>query len=789
MKSATLILSILSCFSVVADPNEATAWQDFGQSAKSIANDLLPQNIIKYRHLILDEALLKHRLNTTIKSQIDLPLPDQSLLRVVATPSRVMTPEMSESYPELKTWTVTGVDNPDIKGTIDFTTNGFHGMLMMPDGDTIFIDPDKDQAEGVYKSFSKTDNASAFDVAFNCSTHDAHSDESHLDATEFVPGVAARALDDSDFPNVSIANIRTYLLALSATAEYTANRGGVAGARSSMVTSINRINLIFERDLGVSLNLINAPNLIFSDAASDPFTSPDNVSTLFIENGTYLSAQGLLGSFDIGHVLSRSTFRGGSGVAILGTTCVDSRSSINGIKATGASTSSSPFGETFDLELLAHEFGHQLGAEHSFNSANGGNCSQNRSSEGGVAVEPGSGSSIMAYSGLCGSDNLPNNPFDAFFHFASISQINSYTRGTSGGSCGSLSNNILRPTVSAGSDLRIPANTPFLLDGTVSGGSTASGRTTSWDQIDIGDASRVDVDNGQNAIIRHLIPTAEQDRYIPRLADLFAGTNSIGEIVPTTTRQLNFAYVVRDGGAAGAIVSDKKLINVSNTGSAFSVTSQAFSQSFITNRTFSINWNVADTNQTPISCSDVDIQLIRTDGVKNMLLASTTNDGSESITIPDATPIMSDARVFVACSDNDNSFFNISSASVSVQQGTIDGEMVQPVITVNGQSAISIVEGTSYTDEGASAIDNVDGAVSVLTIGSVDSNTAGTYIIYYSATDAAGNNQTAVRTVNVTALSLPPVTDSGGGSLGYLLISLIILLGLRRPKLILASIK
>ena len=201
--------------------------------------------------------------------------------------------------------------------------------------------------------------------------------------------------------------------------------------------------------------------------------------------------------------------------------------------------------------ILAHEIGHQLGANHSFNSTQGANCSNGRSGE--VAVEPGSGSSIMSYSGLCGSDNLINNPRDDYFHFASITQISNYTRFGSGANCGTNSTGSA-PSANAGADVKIPANTPFLLDGTASGG------TSSWDQIDIGSASAVDVDTGDNAIIRHNIPSSEQDRYIPTLADLFAGTTTKGEKLPSTSRELNFAYVVRNGG----ISSDKKFIDVTN---------------------------------------------------------------------------------------------------------------------------------------------------------------------------------------------------------------------------------
>ncbi|MEH6457366.1 MAG: reprolysin-like metallopeptidase, partial [Cocleimonas sp.] len=452
MKKLILTLSILSCFNAVADSNENSVWQDFGQNEKNISSilsdsplsTLSSEGAMKQRRLILDESLLKNQLSqldsfivsgkaakatisSPLTSEISLPLPDGSMLRVHATPSLVISAEAAEAHPELKTWSVRGIDDPDISGVIDFTANGFHGMLLMPDGDTIFIDPDKKQSGDVYNSFSKQENTNAFNVALNCGTHEDHDHQSHITDPEFAIKAAAKELPVSNFPDVSISRIKTYRLAMSATAEYTLEQGGTAGAFSAMMTSINRINPLFERDLGIKLELLDLPELIFVDADSDPFSQPNNPSALMIANGQYLSGQDLgqdivrnrLNDFDIGHVLShRTDIRGGSGVAYLGVVCEDQGGGIAGIKAAGATTSSNPDGETFDLVLLAHELGHQLGGNHTFNSVSSNNCANGRS--GSVAVEPGSGSSIMAYGGLCSSsDNLIENPRDDFFHFAS----------------------------------------------------------------------------------------------------------------------------------------------------------------------------------------------------------------------------------------------------------------------------------------------------------------------------------------------------------------------------------
>jgi hypothetical protein len=71
-------------------------------------------------------------------------------------------------------------------------------------------------------------------------------------------------------------------------------------------------------------------------------------------------------------------------------------------------------------------------------------------------------------------------------------------------------------------------------------------------------------------------------------------------------------------------------------------------------------------------------------------------------------------------------------------------------VSVLGDNPTTLVVGQSYTDYGAVWFDNFDGSGMIPTgTGSVDVNTEGTYTITYSYTDAAGNEASATRTVNV----------------------------------------
>jgi len=101
----------------------------------------------------------------------------------------------------------------------------------------------------------------------------------------------------------------------------------------------------------------------------------------------------------------------------------------------------------------------------------------------------------------------------------------------------------------------------------------------------------------------------------------------------------------------------------------------------------------------------------------------------------------------------------------------------KPVVQLNGENEVSIRIGESYEEKGAVAIDDRDGVLEVSIIGQVDTQKAGTYVLYYKATDVAGNTGQAIR--NVVVVSPKTKSGGGGGSMGWLLILLISLIPFR----------
>ncbi len=627
-------------------------WQDLGlASNQSSANDSqarasatsLETSVLQsYRRLALNEenlrATLQQAAGQPVNAQarattlnISLPLPDGSFTTVSAYPTEVLSTEIAAQHPEIQTWNVVGQDDKILNGVIDFTALGFHAMLDTPDGDTIFIDPTENDGQREYASFSKRSNTEAFWRTWECNTHDSSSPTLSSTAARTAAAKAGETL-------------HTYDIAIAATAEYTAAKGGQTNALSAITTTVSRVNQIYQRDLSIKLTLVSGTNTIFTNTTTDGYTH-GNTSKLIDENITKLGSISTLASFDVGHVFDTA----GGGMAYVGVTCSSYRA--------GGATGVSNTGDTFDIDYFAHELGHQFGGSHSFNSKTG-SCSGSRSST--TAFEPGSGSTIMGYAGICGTDDLQTYS-DAMFHTGSIAEITAFAHDGNGASCAttsSLSNT--NPVVSAGLDYTIPARTPFTLNGSAT---DANGNTLtySWEQMDTGTASSVDVDTGDNALIRAHLPTTSASRTIPQMSDLVSSVHTLGETLPSTTRTLNFRLTARDGDeqTGRGTAYDDMVVKVYNTGEAFAITSPT-SKTLIPSASQTVIWNVAATNQAPINCTAVDIAISTDNGSSFQDLAvDQPNTGAATVTLPSKLGASNYLRV--ACSDN--IFFALSATN------------------------------------------------------------------------------------------------------------------------------
>lgn len=633
-------------------------WQDLGmvvkqgnaQAAQSASATNAAVSLQQYRRMSLDEGDLRSALEQVSTSQapatakaqaasaetrtIRLPLPDGSFATVTATLSEVLSPEVAAQHPEIQTWDVKGTDGKVVGGVIDFNSNGFHAMLDLANGDVVFINPQTANGKREYASLSKRINASAFeDKEWSCAVHERGSFRPELSGTSSSP-VASSNTTKTELASVGLAGAgetrNVYDIAIAATGEFTELAGGEDKAFAAIQTTITRVDYIYKRDLSIGLKLVSGTNTVFQDPDEDGYTDGDT-HAMMDENGPILDD--IIGhdKYDIGHVFAAD----GTSRGQLESVCDDKE------KAQGSTTIDNKWDanliDTFAVDYVAHEVGHQFGAPHTFTSCQGKELDD-------TAFEPGSGSTIMSYAGICeDSENLQEHS-DAMFHSASIQKILNFAHlgqgfyDSDGSVCASkVPLNNVNPIVKAGVDYTIPAGTPFILSGSAT---DANGNTLtySWEQMNLG-----------SAYIRTRLPTTSSSRTIPQIDNLILGQKySFGEQLTNSSRTWNFRLIARDG--LGGIGYDDMIVRTKNTGKAFAVTSPA-GVKLVPSTVQSVFWDVAGTNQTPINCSAVDIAITTDKGKTFKTLATKKpNTGSASVTLPATLGVSNYLRV--KCSNN-----------------------------------------------------------------------------------------------------------------------------------------
>ncbi|MDI6803027.1 MAG: M12 family metallo-peptidase [Bacteroidota bacterium] len=653
----TLLFTTMS-YSINAQVKTEALWSDINEATIVEKNDrqIIP---LFYRTVDLNINQLEAVLNQapreftegakTEKVVISLPMPDGTFSRFYIVNSPIMELELAVKYPEIQTYAGQGIDDPTATVRFDLTPAGFHAMILSANG-TVFIDPYSRGNIDNYISYYKKD----FIVDESRRKEFICNFETDFDMAKEISDLIATGLT-----KYSGTQLRTYRLAVAATGEYTAYHGGtVAKGLAAVVTSTNRVNGVYEKEVAVRMVLVaNNEIIIYSNSATDPYTNSSG-TTMLGQNQTNLDAVIGNANYDIGHVYST----GGGGVAGLGVVCRTSN------KARGVTGSPAPIGDPFDIDYVAHEIGHQFGGNHTFNG-DAGNCSgTNRNAS--TAYEPGSGSTIMAYAGICSPQDLQMNSHD-YFHLASIMEIVTYTTLGSGNGCPVItSTGNDPPVVNAGTrGFSIPINTPFTLTGSATDPNNHP-LTYCWEEYDLGAAGAPNSPVGTAPIFRSFRGVTSPSRTFPKIADIINNTQVMGEILPSYARGLKFRLTARDNRSGGGGVGwDSISFSVTNTAGPFQVTSPNTTLSWAGSSLQTVTWNVANTNLSPVNCSNVKILLSGDGGYTYpfVLATDTPNDGSEIITIPNIST--SQARIRVEAVGN--IFFDISNANFSIVPSSI----------------------------------------------------------------------------------------------------------------------
>ena len=619
------------------------------------------------RPLSLDVAGLRGALTTappetqpgTPPLVLTLPLPDGSSATFRVQEAPVMAPALAAQFPDIKTYVGVGLADPAATLRLDLTPRGFHAQVLSATTGSFYIDPASPTDTQHYLSFWRRDMPGQ---PFAC--------EVRLPGGKRGARPAAGPTQRTSGPT-----LRTYRLAVAATGEYTAFQSRslpagstaaqqIAAAQAAIVTTVNRVVGVYEKEMAVRMVLVAGNSqLVYANAATDPYTNTNPNGVLLTQNQTNIDAVIGTANYDIGHVFSTA----GGGLADLGVVCQA------GYKAQGETGTSSPVGDAFDIDYVAHEMGHEFGADHPFDGVNGSCGGGNRNPD--TAYEPGSGTTIMAYAGICGADDIQANS-DAYFHVVSYDEIQAYLATTSCAAATSTGNNPPTPILPASGKV-LPISTPFRL---TAGGYDSDGDvvTYCWEEYDKtangGAPTATQVPGVTEPLFRSFYPTTSPTRYFPRLSDIISNTTTLGERLPTVTRPLTFRVTLRDrfttantgfGTAIGG-VNSSILLSISSTSAAgpFLVTAPNTAVTWAGGSTQTVTWDVAGTTANGVNCAQVNIRLSVDGGLTypTLLLAGTANDGSEPVVLPNVASTT--ARIMVEAADN--YFFDISNTNFTL---------------------------------------------------------------------------------------------------------------------------
>lgn len=569
---------------------------------------------------------------------LEIPLPDGKTEMFKVYESPVMESEISARYPDIKSYKAYSLRDKSKNMRFALSINGFHGSIMSLSGEN-YIDPYSSENIQDYIVYDVKDhNPDTYKGVNLCGVEDESRPEIH----HFNPTLR----------NAEEVELRTYRLALACTGEWgrVTRRGTKEKCLADMNTMINRLNIIYEREMAIRYIIINDNDkLIFLDPATDPYENSNEGKKLVGINTSKLNAIIPSSSYDIGHLLSICFDIGG---VVSGRLCNASN------KGNGVTCNNDNDLSRIVTRVLAHEIGHQLTAGHVWN-----NCDfdgEEAQFHQGSAVEPGSGSTIMGYAGTCGADNVVSAE-DDYFNVRSLEQMYEATTNNAQAYLCAIkiqSGNHFPVITMPTKTYVIPISTPFELSAKATD-EDGDNLTYCWEQSDTGETVPLGSQSASAPLFRSFKPSATGDvRFFPRAANILSGSfTDKTEVLPNNSRDLNFRFTVRDNNAAagGVIWGDYKISSSTQAG-PFKITYPEIDVKFQIGQQVNVTWDVANTDKAPVNCKMVNIYgsfsaAIRNDDPNLVPLAlNVPNDGSQEVYIPNK--VSNFFRVIIKAADH-----------------------------------------------------------------------------------------------------------------------------------------
>lgn len=718
--------------------------------------------------------------SNAVPVEIKLPTLNGKIERFAVYSSPVVVKSIADRY-QLGSYVGVGIDDPTAIVRFSVAPNDFQSMIVR-NGKYEFIEP-QNTSKTVYGVHPKT-NKTEEDKAFVCSTSEAPLTKAQMDKL-YMSGKSFTN-NPTDFSKASDKKFRTMRLAMTTNGEYTQYFGGVAGAMTAINATLTRCNGVFEMDFGLRLILQDFPALIYTDPATDPYST--TLSSWNLSAQKAITAVAGEANYDIGHMFGASG--GGGNAGCIGCVCISPPLNGSGVptgngKGSGITSPADgiPMGDNFDIDYVAHEIGHQLGANHTFSMSLEGT---------GQNVEPGSGSTVMGYAGITGATDVQPHS-DAYFHINSIIQVQNNLVAKTCDIETPVNNN--PPVITAMADLTIPKSTAFVLTAQATD-AEGDPLTYTWEQVDNASSGTTIANLGtltNGPTFRSWTPTASPTRYFPKLSTVLAGNlknNADWEAVSTVARTTNFRVTVRDNNAdvtQKQTQSALQKVTVHANG-PFKITSTKV----YNNAPGPLTWDVVGTNAAPFNVANVKIDYTSDNGATwTELAASTPNDGTEDFSF---ASFPTNTALKVRISAIGNVFYAIAPVTVSAIvacDGTAPaGLNVTGVTTASAVVAWDPIASATYivrykkaadatwTEVPVSAntytITNLDeGTAYNVQVASVCSGTTGTYTavtnfttlnLQYCTLTSTNSSDEYISNVKITAEGAAGVDSSSGAS-------------------------
>ncbi len=583
-------------------------------------------------------------------------------------PNPVLSPELQKKFPQLSSYVGKSLDG---KKTVYFSASpyGVNAVFYEDGKKPTYLDP-IGKSYLMYKASSLKKNH-----RFSCDV---------LEAKKKFPSKYRRRVNNDN-------KLRTFRLALAATGEYSqyhldllevpdtaTEQEKKTAVLSALQKAIVRVNSVYERDLSIHLVLVdNNDLLIFLDAETDGFTNNDGYQIVVYESKAIIDAAIGFDNYDIGHVFSTA----GGGLALPSSVCTDSKNQ-------GVTGMPEPKGDPFHIDYVCHEMGHQFGATHTFNGDTGDCSGSNRDNA--TAYEPGSGSTIMAYAGICAPENIQKNS-DGYFHYISIRQIINYVETLDCPVTKVIDNTA--PEVEALSNYVLPISTPFALKA-IATDKEDSNLTYAWEQLD-NEIVSIPLESTYEGgpAFRSIIPTTEGTRYFPNVNTVLSNQlQNEWEVLPSVSRDMNFVVTVRDNHDGGGRTSSQKMmLSFTKEAGPFTVTSQDKYEKWTGGGLQTITWQVANTDKDPVSCSKVDVLFSDDAGETfSYTLAENIPNNGEIIVF---APNIDTKKGRIKVKSNNNVFYAVNKAEVEIVKSNLP-EKIEFFIKIKDQTCPSKKDGS-----------------------------------------------------------------------------------------------